>query len=130
MHFFSLVRTGTKYVQKAHPICFRGWGGVFGVAFSFFGSPCVASPDPSRTDYAPPNHSSFEREYRPKRRAKAMGELKAHETATALQEPVSTLSRLGVLASLYCVWLLLAARLGFLCVYFATFGGFALLLAT
>ena len=46
---------------------------------------CLASPGPSRIDYDTqrPITRAFERDYRPKRRAKAIGELKEHGAAAA-----------------------------------------------
>ena len=79
-----------------------------------FKSSCLASPgpNPEQTTQRPITRA-YEEEYRPKRRAKAIGKLKSHGTAAALGEPVTILSRLGVVASLYCCVGLLPARLGF-----------------
>ena len=62
-----------------------------------FESPCLASlgPTPEQTTQRPITRA-IEGEYRPKRRAKAIGELKSHATAAALGEPVTILLQFGV----------------------------------
>ena len=97
----------TKYTQKSIPTCLFGcaWGGVCSVPFSSLRVPALPNipcPIQNRTTQRLIIRA-FERGCRPKRRAKAIGELKAHGTAAALGEPVMILSRLGVLDSCHCI---------------------------